>query len=175
MSLRNLAGRFKFDHRLHREHLGRYTLQCGLAAAAVLALLLILDAMTQTVLIAALGSSAFIAFAVPKSLNSNTRHMVGGYLVGMFAGGLMGTLDASLQFASAATAHAVMVVFAALATGLAMFIMVITKTEHPPAAALALGLVLNEWDLQTLLVVFGGVVALSLVKRLVSPLLTDLL
>ena len=53
--------------------------------------------------------------------------------------------------------------------------MVVTRTEHPPAAALALGLVLNEWDLLTLAVVMAGIVALSLIKRLVLPMLLDLI
>ena len=56
-----------------------------------------------------------------------------------------------------------------------MFVMVVTKTEHPPAAALALGLVLNEWDFMTLLVILAGIVSLSLLKRLVLPILMDLL
>ena len=43
------------------------------------------------------------------------------------------------------------------------------------AAALALGLVLNEWDLLTLGVVMAGIVALSLIKRLVLPMLLDLI
>jgi CBS-domain-containing membrane protein len=51
--------------------------------------------------------------------------------------------------------------------------MVVTRTEHPPAAALALGLVLNEWDVVTLAVVLTGVVALSLIKGLVLPILMD--
>jgi CBS-domain-containing membrane protein len=70
--------------------------------------------------------------------------------------------------------HAVMVVFGALAISVAMFGMVVTRTEHPPAAALALGLVLNEWNLVTLAVVLTGVVVLSVVKRLVLPVLMDL-
>jgi len=49
------------------------------------------------------------------------------------------------------------------------------QTEHPPAAALALGLVLNEWSLLTLVVVIIGVVALSICKQLVLPILMDLL
>lgn len=70
--------------------------------------------------------------------------------------------------------HAVMVVCGALAISLAMFLMVITRTEHPPAAALALGLVLNEWSFMTLLVILFGVVVLSAIKRLVLPVLLDL-
>ena len=54
------------DRHFRRESFKRYALQCGLAGFVVLILLLILDAVTQTVLIAALGASAFIAFAVPR-------------------------------------------------------------------------------------------------------------
>ena len=171
----NLITRLGLESRLRRENIRRYALQCSLAAAVVLLLLLVLDAVTQTVLIAALGASVFIAFAVPRSLHSGPRCLIGGYLAGILAGSLMATLNIALDFSDVVTAHASMVVFGALATGLAMFLMVVTKTEHPPAAALALGLVLNEWSLLTLAVVIVGVLALSICKQLVLPILMDLL
>ena len=162
------------DRHFRREDFKRYALQCGLAGFVVFILLLVLDAVTQTVLIAALGSSAFIAFAVPRSLHSSPRHMIGGYVVGIFAGALMSTF-ATLIDVSASTDHAIMIVFGALSISLAMFAMVVTRTEHPPAAALALGLVLNEWNLLTLLVVLTGVVGLSIIKQLILPALLDLI
>jgi CBS-domain-containing membrane protein len=174
-SLRKLIIRLGLESRLRAENLSRYVMQCALATAAVLTLLLILDAFTQTVLIAALGASTFIAFAVPRSLHSDPRHMIGGYIVGICAGGLMGMLNDAVAFTSPAADHALVIALGALATGLAMFLMVITKTEHPPAAALALGLVLNEWDWQTLAFIVGGIVVLTIVKQLVMPLLMDLL
>ena len=67
----NLITRLGLEGRLRRENIRRYALQCSLAAAVVLMLLLVLDAVTQTVLIAALGASVFIAFAVPRSLHSS--------------------------------------------------------------------------------------------------------
>jgi CBS-domain-containing membrane protein len=161
--------------RLRRDNLNRYLLQCTLASVVVLILLLILDTVTQTVLIAALGASTFIAFAVPRSLQSEPRYMIGGYLVGILVGSSIGTLSASIHYSDIVTAHVAMIVFGALATGLAMFVMVITKTEHPPAAALALGLVLNEWDFLTLVVVIVGVIVLTICKRLVLPILMDLM
>ena len=170
----NLITRLGLDSRLRRESIRRYALQCSLAAAVVLILLMVLDAVTQTVLIAALGASVFIAFAVPRSLHSSPRCLIGGYLAGILAGSLMATLNIAFDFSDVVTAHASMVVFGALATGLAMFLMVVTKTEHPPAAALALGLMLNEWSLLTLVVVIVGVVALSICKQLVLPILMDL-
>ena len=163
------------DRHIRRENFKRYALQCGLAGFVVLILLLVLDAVTQTVLIAALGASAFIAFAVPHSPHSGPRNMIGGYTIGIVAGCLMATLESAMNIQGAGAAHAVMVIFGAMAISLAMFMMVVTRTEHPPAAALALGLVLNEWDLLTLGVVMTGIVALSLIKRLVLPMLLDLI
>lgn len=162
-----------FAQHFRKAALRRNALQCGLAGSVVLILLLVLDAVTQTVLIASLGASAFIAFAVPLSAHSGPRHLIGGYLVGMLAGSLMATLNLWIN-APGAWDHAIMVIFGALAISLAMFTMVVTRTEHPPAAALALGLVLNEWDMVTLMVVLAGVIVLSVVKRLVLPMLMDL-
>ena len=150
-----------------------YGVQCGLAGIGVLILLLVLDAVTQTVLIASLGASAFIAFAVPRSLHSDPRHLIGGYFVGLVSGVAMSSLY-SLFTLDGTWDHAVMIVFGAFAISLAMFTMVVTRTEHPPAAALALGLVLNEWDLMTLVVVLVGVIGLSVIKRIVLPMLMDL-
>jgi CBS-domain-containing membrane protein len=138
-------------------------------------LLLVLDAVTQTVLIAALGASAFIAFAVPLSLHSSPRHMVGGYVVGITSGCLMSYLFTAMDLTSTFGANAGIIICGALATSIAMFLMVVTRTEHPPAAALALGLVLNEWNLLTIAVVLGGVIGLSIIKRAVLPMLMDLL
>ena len=161
------------DRHFRRDDIKRYAMQCGLAGLVVLVLLFVLDAVTQTVLIAALGASSFIAFAVPRSLHSAPRNLIGGYIVGMLVGSLMSTLHYAVT-AFPNYDHAVMVVSGAIAIALAMFIMVVTRTEHPPAAALALGLVLNEWSLLTLFVVLLGVIGLSVIKQLVLPSLLDL-
>jgi CBS-domain-containing membrane protein len=166
----SLIQRLNLEDRIAKERVRRFVIQCSLAGLVVLGLLLVLDAVTQTVLIAALGASTFIAFAVPRSLQSGPRYLIGGYVVGC----LMGTLNSALNFSDATLTHAVMILFGALATGLAMFVMVITRTKHPPAAALALGLVLNEWSLLTIAVVFSGALALSACKQLVLPVLLDL-
>ena len=64
---------------------------------------------------------------------------------------------------------------AALATGVAMLTMVCTDTEHPPAAALALGFVLNEWEPLTALTVLVGVVAIAVIKESIKGSMIDLL
>lgn len=163
-----------FGRHFRNKDLKRNATQCGLAGAVVFALLIVLDAVTQTVLIAALGASAFIAFAVPHSPHSGPRHMIGGYLFGIVAGSIMSAVSTFID-ASPGIDHAIMVVCGAIAISLAMFTMVVTRTEHPPAAALALGLVLNEWSFLTILVVLGGVVTLSIVKQMILPALLDLI
>lgn len=170
-----MIGNLDYDKHFRRQNMRRYVLQCSLAGLVVLALLLILDAVTQTVLIAALGSSAFIAFAIPRSLHSGPRHLIGGYVVGIASGCLMGYIFHSSHLDHTILQHATMIIFGALAMSSAMFLMVVTRTEHPPAAALALGLVLNEWNLLTIAVIVGAVTALSVLKRLLLPLLMDLL
>jgi hypothetical protein len=57
---------------------------------------------------------------------------------------------------------------------LPMFTMVLTRTEHPPAAALAPGLVVNECGLLTLFVVLSGIIALGIIKQLILRALLDL-
>jgi len=51
----------------------------------------------------------------------------------------------------------------------------VTDTEHPPAAALALGFVLNEWDMFALLVVLSGIVLITGIKEAIKPKLLDLI
>ena len=165
---------FKFEEQFRKDNFGRYLLQCSLAGGVVFILLMVLDRVTQTVLIAALGASAFTAFAIPLSLHSSPRHLIGGYVIGVLSGVLMSSLNTWMVFSGTFVSTAAMIMFGALAMSTAMFFMVVARAEHPPAAALALGFVINEWDLWTIAGVLAGVVGLSLFKRLVLPLLMDL-
>ena len=158
-----------------RSHWLRYVGQSLMAAVSVLVVLLILDLVKQTVLIASLGSSVFIAFAIPCSQYSRPRYLIGGYLIGIVVGCISFLLASWLAETAMLDMHQAQIVFGALATGLAMFLMVVTDTEHPPAAALALGFVLNEWDALTVLAVLSGIVALTSIKEVLKPRLMDLL
>lgn len=154
----------------------RYCLQCLMASVAVLMLLVILDAFSNTTVIAALGASSFIVFTMPHVKSSSPRFLIGGYLVGAGVGTLcywLGKLVGDISL-SGFELHP-HVLFGAIAIGLSMFIMVITDTEHPPAAALALGLVLGEWSPKILVVVMGGIVVLCVLKRLLHNKLINLL
>lgn len=152
----------------------QYVLQTLLAVITIMIVLLALDLVEQTVLIASLGASTFIVFAMPRSYPSRPRYMIGGYCVGTVVGCLLSLLTTTLANQTGLELRTIQIICGALATGLAFFLMVLTDTEHPPAAALALGYVLNEWQLDTVIVVLGGVTALAVVKQLFRARLMDL-
>ncbi len=158
-----------------REHRLQYLKQTLMATASMLGVLLLLDLVEQTVLIASLGASTFIVFSMPHTKRSRPRYLLGGYLVGALSGCSLSAVAALLIDMSIADARVIEVCFAALALGCAFLIMVVTDTEHPPAAALALGFVLNEWDLYALIVVLSGIGLITAIKELMKPRLLDLI
>ena len=154
----------------------RYLLQCILATVSAMVVLMVLNTMANKVVIASLGASCFIAFCVPHKRASSPRFLVGGYIVGIAAGTLCYWLAKTPwpNSLSILQSHSD-VIFGGLAIGLAMFGMVITNTEHPPAASLALGLVLGEWQVLTVAVALVEIVLLCILKKLLKPILINLL
>jgi len=155
----------------------RYVLQCAMATAAVLAVLLLLNVVSDAAVIAALGASSFIAFTMPHANVSRPRYMVGGYVWAGAAGLLCWFVSVHPWLEALGMPPDKMVVLSGgAAVGLAMLLMVVTDTEHPPAAGFALGLaVMKEFSVEAVLVGVVGVVLLSVIKRLLKPALIDLL
>jgi CBS-domain-containing membrane protein len=158
------------------QHKARYVFQSLLAVAAVLCLLVILDAIQEATIIASFGASSFIVFTMPKTQSARPRPLIGGYVVGTamgcFSHSLMMHTPAGSWLAVPGCEYAF---FGALAAGLAIFTMVITNTEHPPAAGLALAFVLNPWNHWTVAVVMAGVVILSAIRYALRSVLINLL
>ena len=166
---------YLFDKRFSQNKL-RYLLQCLLATISAMLVLTVLNTIANKVIIASLGASCFIAFGLPHHRASRPRFMIGGYLVGIAAGTLCCWLATTVFSEPQSTLPIYSsVIFGGVAIGLAMFLMVVTNTEHPPAASLALGLVLGEWQLLTLGIAMVEIVLLCILKRLLKPLLINLL
>ena len=174
-----LASRFTTDGHLidpkFSRNRNRYLLQCGLVAITMLVVMLSLDTAYQTVLIAALGASSVAAFSSPNMRASRPRCLIGGYLVAVIVGCGLSMLVGGSTGLTGLDQHSARIVVGALATGLAMFFMAITDTEHPSAAAVALGFVLNEWDVMTVVGVMSGISVISLAKEMARNWLIDLL
>lgn len=146
-----------------------------MATSAILLILLFLDVLEHTALIATLGSTVFLVFARPSAYSSRTRRLIGGYLAGLGIGALFYYFSLFPEWLSLPLSRqTVYVIFAALAVGAAIFLMSITNTEHPPAASASLGLVLNSWDYYTLAFVMLAVLTLALLRLLLRRHMVDL-
>ncbi len=158
-----------------RRHVGTYIFQCSLATLAVTLVLLLLNAAQQTAIIASIGASAFIVFTAPNAFSAKTRALIGGYAIGMLIG--IGCSTIALHLGTRGTSQwgPILIIMGAVSVGLSTFIMVVTDTEHPPAAGLALAFVLNTWNFRTLLVVIMAPVVLALVKYLFRERIRNLI
>jgi CBS-domain-containing membrane protein len=159
-----------------RKNIVRYILQCTLATVAIFVILLFLDVINETAIIASLGASAFIVFTMPNAYTSKTRPLLGGYIVGIIVGIILNTVAFSSLLASFHLSITLAIaIFGAISVGIAIFIMVATDTEHPPAAGIALGLVLNPWELTTILYIIIAVLLLATLKKVLKPYMLNLL
>ncbi len=158
-----------------KENFRPYIVQSLLATVTILVILLFLDVLTHTAIIACLGSSAFLIFTRPSAYASRPRPFVGGYVISMVVGVIYSyaTVLPSYLHLPVST-ETIYVLFSAMAVGGAIFLMVITDTEHPPAAGMALGLVLNSWDYHTLMFILGAVVLMSVLRQLLQKYMIDL-
>jgi len=154
----------------------RYVSQSVMATMAILLVLVFLDISTNAATVAALGSSAFIVFTMPQTKSSRPRFLIGGYVVAILTGSVCNFVTTLKFVEDLFTApELIYPLFAAISVGLAIFIMVVTNTEHPPAGGVALGLVISEYDIIAVVVVMVGVVSLSAVKTVLRPVLINLL
>ena len=159
-----------------RKNFHRYIFQCILATLTILATLFFLDVLTETAIIAAIGASAFVVFAIPNSYSSDPRRLIGGYIVGIVVGFICYLISINFSTSNFFTnTEMSLIVFGAIAVGLAIFIMAVTNTEHPPAAGVALGLVINKWGWMTIVFILCAIIWLTLVRKLLKPYLIDLI
>ncbi len=152
-----------------------YIVQSLLAIVAITVILAVVEVLTHAAIVAALGASTFIVFAMPHSITARSRRLVGGHVVGLavgaacyftFLSGSLGRLVTGWPFLT-------WLVYA-LTLGLAIFLMTVTNTEHPPAASTALGIVAHEFSYQVILFVLICAVCLAIVRRLLRKHLKDL-
>lgn len=142
-----------------------YIFQSLLAGLSVFIVFLFLNS-KQAVVIAALGATAFVVFAMPTSITAQPRNIIGGYLVGFISGSLC-SLIPHTTFLSSSIVYS-------LAVGLSIFVMVITDTEHPPASGVALGIAISGFSLEVIVTVFICVVVFSLIHYFSKQYLKDL-
>ena len=158
-----------------KNNLLRYVFQCFLATVTISAVLMFLNVITETAIIAALGASTFIIFTMPNSYSSDPRRLIGGYFVGISVGMFFSILlELNVYLINFSNDINQLVIFGAISVGISIFIMTITNTEHAPATGISLGLVINPWSLETIIFIIVAIVWLYTIKRILQPYLIDL-
>ena len=148
-----------------RRYWKHYVFQCLLATFVVFIVLLALS-LKNAVIISSIGATAFIIFAMPKMVTANPRNVIGGHATGLIIGSLCFLIPHSTVFYAALSYS--------LAVGLVIFIMVVTDTEHPPAAATALGFAMSGFSLSTAIALISSILVLPFVHYFFRHHLKDL-
>ena len=151
-SLKNMLNEF-------RSFWKYFILQSLLAAFSVF-LIVLLPGMQQQAIIASLGASAFIVFAMPEKVTAFPRHVIGGHIFGIICGHAGWMLLELIPGIGAVEQAAGM----GLAVGLSIFLMAVFDMEHPPAAGTAFGIVTTGATIPIASGVLFFAVALSAIR-----------
>ena len=157
-----------------KHHLRRYAVQCALATLTISVILLALDAVFSTAIVATLGATTSIVFAMPRGRSARPRSLLGSYAVGILSGALASLACSWVAARTQLAPNSAAILFGGMAVRAATFLMVIGDAEHPPAAGMALTLVLSPWDQFTILLVLVAVLLLTAAKRALRNVLLDL-
>ena len=152
-----------------------FLIQAGLATVVMLVILTFVHSLSSAAIAAGLASSVLGIFLSPSNRISRVRSVVGGHGVALVLGSIM----SALLFSGPVDSFLMDVDYLrnlsfAVTVGLAMLLMAITNTEHPPAAGTALGMASRAFDLLIFFSIIGAVALLAVMKLVLRPHLRDL-
>lgn len=152
-----------------------YILQSLLVVVILVIILTVLEIGANLAIVASIGASSFIIFAMPKTSRAQPRRVIGGHAVGLLSGGVCYLPFLWLSFPVGSLGEELLYVFTgAIAVGMSIFLMCITDTEHAPAAGTALGIVIDGFTWQAVVFVLSCVLALSLARWVLRAKLRNL-
>ncbi len=127
----------------------------------------------------AMSSTAYIVFGSPSKKSAQMKSVLGGYLLAMFCGFFIQLILQFFihytSFASKDVCLACFSWFSALVVGLTLFVMALFDCEHPPAAGLAMMLVIDLRGDKLLLIILLSVLVISMIRVILRQRLKDLL
>lgn len=128
--------------------------------------------------VGSLASSAYIVFSKPSSPSGKPTNIFVAYLIAICVGIFFRFFVENwlMHCTNFFEIHQFCWpgVIAALAVVISVLLMAAVHVEHPPAAGMALILVLDVQDYQTLIIIFMSVIVLALLKMVLRPWLVDL-
>ncbi len=148
-----------------RQHWKNYALQSILATVAIFIVLYFLS-LEHAVIIASIGATTFIIFAMPDNITAQPRNVIGGHLVGLLFGFLFSLFPHSGMICA--------ILAYALAVGASIFTMVVVDMEHPPAAGTALGVATTGITFEVFIAIVVSIILLSVIHVFFKPYIRDL-
>ncbi len=148
-----------------KAHWQAYLVQ-SFAATVVVFIIFFVVTSERPVIVASIGSSAFIVFAMPNNHTAQSKRVIGGHIIGILCGSLFSFFPQMAILPSVAVYS--------IAVGLSIFLMVTLKLEHPPASGTALGVALNGFSPDVAIAVILSTIVLSVSHFLLCRRLSDL-
>ena len=142
-----------------------YVRQSSYAAITVFFITIFLS--DNPVVIASIGATSFIVFAMPNNVSAEPKRIIGGHLVGFFVGvcfAVFPLMDILLFKA----------LWFSASVGITILIMVVMDVEHPPAAGTALGMTLVGYTNSSASAIIISVIFLAFIGYVAKPYLRDL-
>ena len=150
----------------------QYLLQCFLAIMSLFLILIVGDSVMRAAIVVGVASSAFTIFVVPDSIAATPRKVIGGHLVAILIALLIVVL---IQVLNINDSRLILDICAAFSVGIGIIIMVITNTEHPPAAGTSLGLIIHGFDWNSVIFIIASTLLLSLIRIILRNKMINLL
>lgn len=152
------------DKKLDKETFKYYVIQ-SVMATLVLYFCLNFPMVDDAVLIAAIGSTTFVIFAMPHSLPARPRNVLGSH----FVCGLIG-----IFFSWVNSSYMPISLTISIAVGFAIFAMVVLDIEHPPAGGTVIFLVFSP-DITAFVALLFLASMLNLISYFLKPHLINLM
>ena len=136
--------------------------------AATIVVFIIFFAVTpdRPVIVASIGASTFIVFAMPNNHTAQPKRVIGGHIIGILCGALFSFFPQMSILLSVA--------IYSIAVGLSIFLMVTLSLEHPPASGTALGIALNGFSPNVAIAVILSALVLALAHTILCRHFCDL-
>ncbi len=163
---RAATGRWSFRVRAEFKRLWKNYLYQSFFATLVLFTVRLLLSFEHAVVIASIGSTAFIVFTMPRSITALPERVIGGHLVGLAAGSLCALIPQPSMIIS--------VFVYSLAVGISILLMVALDVEHPLASGTALGVAMTGFSPGIMVAVVTSSLILAVAHRFSRRFLKDL-
>jgi len=152
-----------------------YLFQSVLTSIALFLILFFEDRFASGAILAGIGSTIALIFLVPHSIATHPRRVLGGHIVAILLAFIVLMLLNFIfgDFSNISANY--LKIASVISIGFLIMIMGITNTEHPPAAACLLGLILNGMNFERIISILAAVILLIVIRFILINKLKNLI